>query len=61
MGRWAGLLDTPYPLSIIAKRGEFAVEHQVKEILDDLRFIQDRFFTRSTEELVLLADRRQAG
>jgi len=33
------------------------VEHQVKEILDDLRFIQDRFFARSTEELVLLADR----
>lgn len=33
------------------------MEHQVKEILDDLRFIQDRFFTRSTGELVLLADR----
>ncbi len=33
------------------------MEHQVKEIVDDLRFIQDRFFARSTSDLVALAER----
>jgi D-sedoheptulose 7-phosphate isomerase len=33
------------------------VDHQVTEIVDDLRFIQERFFSRSTAELVGLADR----
>ena len=33
------------------------MEHQVKEIIDESRFIQDRFFGRHTADLVALADR----
>jgi D-sedoheptulose 7-phosphate isomerase len=33
------------------------MDHQVTEIVDDLRFIQERFFSRATSDLVSLADR----
>ena len=33
------------------------MDHQVTEIVDDLRFIQERFFSRATPDLVSLADR----
>jgi D-sedoheptulose 7-phosphate isomerase len=38
-------------------KGANAIEHQVKEILEEFGFIQERFFSRWTGEIVRLADR----